>query len=180
VEWLERQFGAHVLWLPFQLHPEYPPEGIPRAELVARYGEGSQDRLRAWFKAEGLTYAPNPDVVPNTRSALELGEAARAEGLHRVFNDRLMDAYWVDGLDLTRREVLEPLAREVGVTNDGIAGALDDHAYAAAVDALTQQAVQIGATGVPAFLMERRVLVMGAQPREVLADALEQARAPSG
>jgi predicted DsbA family dithiol-disulfide isomerase len=177
VEWLERRFGAHVLWLPFQLHPEYPPEGIPRADLIARYGKASQDRLREWFEAEGLAYAPNPDVVPNTRSALELGEAARAEGLHRAFNDRLMDAYWVDGLDLTRREVLEPLAREVGVSDEGVSRALDDHAHAASVDSLTRQAVQIGATGVPAFLMERRLLVMGAQPREVLAQALEQARA---
>jgi predicted DsbA family dithiol-disulfide isomerase len=176
VEWLKRRFGAHVLWLPFQLHPEYPPEGIPRAELIARYGQASQDRLRKWFESEGLTYAPNPDVVPNTRSALELAEAARAEGLHRAFNDRLMDAYWADGLDLTLREVLEPLASEVGVSDEGISRALDDHAYAATVDSLTQQAVQIGATGVPAFLMERRLLVMGAQPREVLAQALEQAR----
>ena len=29
----------HVEWLAFDLHPEYPPEGIPRADLVARYGE---------------------------------------------------------------------------------------------------------------------------------------------
>jgi predicted DsbA family dithiol-disulfide isomerase len=25
--WLERQFGAEIEWRPFQLHPEYPPEG---------------------------------------------------------------------------------------------------------------------------------------------------------
>ena len=27
-------------WLPFELHPEYPPEGLPREHLLARYGPG--------------------------------------------------------------------------------------------------------------------------------------------
>ena len=27
--WLERRFGAAIEWLPFDLHPEYPREGIP-------------------------------------------------------------------------------------------------------------------------------------------------------
>ena len=43
--WMERQFGARITWLPFHLHPEYPPEGITRAELDARYGERSHDRI---------------------------------------------------------------------------------------------------------------------------------------
>ena len=74
---MERQFGARVTWLPFDLHPEYPPEGIPRAELDARYGQSSRDRIRAMFEEEGLVYAPPPDVVSSTRLALELGEGAR-------------------------------------------------------------------------------------------------------
>ena len=83
--------------LPFHLHPEYPPEGITRAELEARYGPRSQDRIREWFADEGLVYAPPPDVVSNTRLALELGEGAREEGLHRAYHDRVMDAYWAEG-----------------------------------------------------------------------------------
>ena len=38
-EWLRREAGAEVEWLPFDLHPEYPAQGIPRADLLARYGE---------------------------------------------------------------------------------------------------------------------------------------------
>jgi predicted DsbA family dithiol-disulfide isomerase len=174
--WLERQFGARVTWLPFDLHPEYPPDGIPRAQLVARYGEGYDARTRELFAAEGLVYAPPPDVVPNTRLALELGEQARAEDLHRPYHDRVMDAYWAESADISQRPVLEELARAVGLSEEGIAQALDERPWASAVDTSTARARRAGATGVPAFVIDWRVLVVGAQPRELLAQAIAQAR----
>jgi predicted DsbA family dithiol-disulfide isomerase len=178
--WMERQFGARVTWLPFHLHPEYPPEGITRAELDARYGPRSQDRIRQWFEDEGLVYAPPPEVVSNTRLALELGEGAREEGLHRAYHDRVMDAYWAEGIDLSERSALEELARGVGMSAGGIARALDDRAWAPVVDSSTARAQAAGATGVPAFVIDWRVLVVGAQPREVLAQAIAQARETAG
>jgi predicted DsbA family dithiol-disulfide isomerase len=174
--WLERQFGARVSWLPFDLHPEYPPEGIPRADLIARYGEGYDARTRELFAAEDLAYAPPPDVVSNTRLALELGEGARAEGLHGPYHDRAMDAYWAEGVDLSQRSDLESLARDVGVSDEAISQALDERIWARAVDTSTARAQGVGATGVPAFVIDWRVLVVGAQPRELLAQAVEQAR----
>jgi predicted DsbA family dithiol-disulfide isomerase len=178
--WLERQFGARVTWLPFDLHPEYPPQGIPRSELDARYPQSSRDRIREWFAAEGLAYAPPPDVVSNTRLALELGEGARAEGVHRAYHGRAMDAYWADGVDLAQRSALEEIARAAGMSDDGISRALDDRAWSPVVDASTARAQSAGATGVPAFVIDWRVLVVGAQPREILAQAVEQARAAAG
>ena len=71
-------------------------------QLLARYGEGYEARTREMFAAEGLAYAPPPDVVSNTRLALELGEQARAEGLHRAYHDRVMDAYWAESADLSQ------------------------------------------------------------------------------
>jgi predicted DsbA family dithiol-disulfide isomerase len=174
--WLERQFGARLSWLPFDLHPEYPPDGIPRAELVARYGEGYDQRTREMFAAEDLVYAPPPDVVPNTRLALELGEGARAEGVHRAYHDRVMDAYWAEGVDLSQPAALEQLAREAGVSETGIEQALGDRIWARAVDESTRRAQAAGATGVPAFVIDRRLLVVGAQPRELLAEAVARAR----
>jgi predicted DsbA family dithiol-disulfide isomerase len=87
-----------------------------------------------------------------------------------------MDAYWAEGRDLSLRPVLEELARGVGMSDEGIARALDDRAWAPVVDASTARAQSAGVTGVPAFVVDWRVLVMGAQPREVLAQAIAQAR----
>ena len=147
--WLERQFGARLDWLPFDLHPEYPPQGIPRAELVTRYGEGYDARTREMFAAEGLTYSPPPDVVSNTRLALELGEAARAEGLHRAYHDRLMDAYWAEGVDLSQRPRSSRSRRASASRTRQSRKRSTIACGRSAVDHSTARAQAAGATGVP-------------------------------
>ena len=52
-------------------------------------------------------------------------------------------------------------------------------AYRDRVLGSTAQAVSIGVTGVPGFLLDRRLLVLGAQPRDVLERAFEQLDATS-
>jgi predicted DsbA family dithiol-disulfide isomerase len=94
-----------VTWLPFDLHPEYPPAGLPRAELIARYGGSMNERLRDRFAEEGLEYNPNPDVIPNSFDALRLTELARDLGRHEEIHDRFMDAYWRDAVDLGIEEL---------------------------------------------------------------------------
>ena len=116
-----------------------------------------------------------------TRASRSSSARARArEGLHRAYHDRAMDAYWAEGVDLSQRSALEQLAREVGVSEHGIGQALDDRIWARAVDESTRRAQAAGATGVPAFVIDRRLLVIGAQPRELLAEAVAQARARAG
>jgi predicted DsbA family dithiol-disulfide isomerase len=163
-----------VTWLPFDLHPEYPPEGLPRERLLARYGEAGIARTRAMFEANGLDYNPHPDVVPNTRTALRLTELARDRGLHEPFHDRLMDAYWAEAQDIGDPEVLRSLAAEVGLEQEEVERVLGSDEHLDRVTASTYQAASIGITGIPAFLIDRRLLVLGAQPREVFERAFAQ------
>jgi predicted DsbA family dithiol-disulfide isomerase len=163
-----------VIWLPFDLHPEYPPEGIPREQLHARYGGAFHDRLRSRFAEEGLAYNPPPEVVPNTKRALRLTELARERGLHAAVHDRLMDAYWAEGRNIGDPDELRGLAVEAGLGAAEVDEVLDGDGYRERVHGLTAQAVSIGITGVPGFLLDRRVLVLGAQPREVFERAFEQ------
>jgi predicted DsbA family dithiol-disulfide isomerase len=163
------RFGAEIMWLAFDLHPEYPPEGIPRAELTARYGEDMHDRMRARFEQDGLVYNPPPLVVPNTRLAQQLTELARARGLGVEMHDRLMDAYWAEAVDIGKADELRRLAAEVGIEDPETAW--DDPIYLERVLASSAQAHSIGVTGVPGFVLDRRLLVLGAQPREVFEQA---------
>ena len=163
-----------MTWLPFDLHPEYPAEGIPREQLRARYGDAFHDRLRARFAEEGLAYNPPPEVVPNTMRALRVTELARERGLHGAVHDRLMKAYWAEARDIGDPGVLRDLAVEVGLDVAEVDEVLADDAYRDRVLGLTAQAVSIGITGVPGFLLDRRLLVLGAQPQEVFERAFEQ------
>jgi predicted DsbA family dithiol-disulfide isomerase len=161
-----------VTWLPFELHPEYPPAGLPRAELIARYGDSFHDRLRDRFAEEGLEYNPNPDVIPNSFDALRLTELARELGRHAEIHDRLMDAYWREGVDLGDRDELRRLLHDLPVDDVERVLATDEHADT--VRASTNRAVSIGVTGVPAFVIDGKLLVPGAQPREVFEQAFAQ------
>ena len=163
-----------MTWFPFDLHPEYPPEGISREQLHARYGTSFHDRLRERFAEEGLAYNPPPDVVPNTMQALRVTELARERGLHAAVHDRLMDAYWAEARNIGDPDELRALAVEAGLDADDVDDVLAGDAYRDRVVGLTQQAVSIGITGVPGFLLDRRLLVLGAQPREVFERAFEQ------
>jgi predicted DsbA family dithiol-disulfide isomerase len=161
--------------LPFSLHPEYPPEGIARAVLYEKYGgDAHRHRLEAMFASRDLPYVVHPEVVSNTQNALRVGELARDRGLHRAFHDRVMEALWAEGEDVGPPEVLRRLAVEAGLDGDEVDEVIATGAYGDRVQQSTQQAVQIGSNAVPAFLLGRKLLVLGAQPEAVLEQALAQ------
>ena len=160
-------------WLPFDLHPEYPPDGIPRAELHARYGEETIDRTRQVVEASGRAYNP-PDVVPNSRKALELTELARDCGLHEPVHDRLMHAYWSEGANIGDEETLLDLVAAVGLERAEAEETLAAGHYAERVDDSTREAQLHGIHAIPAFVLDRRLLLLGAQPYEVFEGAFAQ------
>jgi predicted DsbA family dithiol-disulfide isomerase len=161
-----------VTWLPFDLHPEYPPGGLPRAELIARYGGSMNERLRDRFTEEGLDYNPNPDVIPNSFDALRLTELARDLGRHDEIHNRLMDAYWRDAVDLGNRDELRRLLHDLPA--DDVERVLTSDEYRDRVHASTVQAQSAGINGIPAWVIDGKLLVPGAQPREVFEQAFEQ------
>ena len=163
-----------MTWLPFDLHPEYPEDGIPREQLHARYGSDFHSRLRERFAEEGLAYNPPPDVVPNTMRALRVTELARDHGLHEAVHDRLMKAYWEEARNIGDAEELRALAGEAGLDGPQVDEVLAGDAYRVRVRSATAQAQSIGITGIPAFLLDRRLLVLGAQPRDVFRRAFAE------
>ena len=171
--WLEREHGASVEWLPFDLHPEYPPEGIPRAALEERYGPQIHERTREAVEAAGLEYGP-PERIPRSLKALALAELARDRGLHGALHDRIMRAYWSEGRDIGDAGVLAELAVETGLEEDEALAAFEDEGYLRRVAGSTRAAQEHGVNAVPAFVLDDRLLVLGAQPYETFEHALEQ------
>jgi predicted DsbA family dithiol-disulfide isomerase len=172
-EWMQERYDARVTWLPFDLHPEYPPEGRPRSDLRRRYGEGVDDHMRAVFERNGLVFNP-PEVTPNSRTALRVTELARDHGVHEALHDRLMDATWRDGESVGDHDVLRAHAAAVGLPSEDVERVLAGDDYAERVAASTAQAASIGINGIPGFVLDDRLLVLGAQPREAFEQAFAQ------
>ena len=109
-----------------------------------------------------------------------MSELARGQGLHETFHDRLMDAYWAEATNIGDPDELRRLAAEVGLERDDVELVIADaDAYLGAVQGSTAQAQSIGIDAIPAFLLDRRLIVLGAQPLESFRSAFAQLAAVS-
>lgn len=112
------------------------------------------------------------DWVSNSRKALEASEFAREQGMFDALHRAIFHAYFAEGRDIGKRDVLLELAREVGLDDAGLREALEDGRYRERIDSDYLLAQQIGFTGVPAFILGNRAIV-GAQPYSVFEQVME-------
>ena len=126
------------------------------------------------FEAAGLPHAERLEKVPNSRRALMLGELARDRDRFGELHRRLFDAYWARGRDIGDDQVLVEEGTAAGLDRDEIVEALGNPEYLERVQAETRQALELGASGVPAWVIDERLLIPGAQPHELFARVLDR------
>jgi predicted DsbA family dithiol-disulfide isomerase len=172
-----------VTWHSFELDPQAPRErGLPAAEhLAAKYGIGveqaraSQARLTELGAEVSLTYDFDGTRGGNTFDAHRAIHLAASHGLQGAATERLMRGYFAEGEPIGDPEAVVRIVAEVGVDAEEARAALAGAANAAAVRADEELARRLGITGVPFFVLGRRYGVSGAQPPELLLQALERA-----
>jgi predicted DsbA family dithiol-disulfide isomerase len=89
-------------------------------------------------------------------------------------HQRLFDSYWARGRDIGDERVLIEEGTGAGLDEGEIVDALRDERYLQRIEEQTRAAIELGAGGVPAWVIDRRVLVPGAQPHQVFAQVLER------
>lgn len=173
-----------VRWHPFQLNPDFPPDGMARADYLRRkFGTPDPgaiyERVTAAARAVGLA----PDFTriarqPNTLRAHALIAAAGACGdaQQERMVETLFEAYFLEGADLTSDAMLAALGRRAGLSEAQVAEVLEGDAAAAEAGRADAQARSLGVSGVPLFVIDGRLGVSGAQGAEALCAAFEQAR----
>ena len=174
---------VEVVWRSFQLDSSVP-EGETHPTLpalAAKYGAGIE-QMRANMAHveqvaadEGLEYHLTDGVSGNTLLAHELLHLAAEHGKRNELKERLLHAYFEEGRSVFDVDSLVPLAVEVGLDEDEVRAALTDRRFLAAVRQDGATAQQLGATGVPFFVVDRKYGAAGAQPAELLLQLLERA-----
>ena len=89
--------------------------------------------------------------------------------------ERLLFATFTEGHPIGDRDMLVKLAADVGVAESDARRVLDGDEFGREVREEEAEAMEMGATGVPFFLFDRRFAVSGAQPPETLLHVLERA-----
>lgn len=151
---MRKEFSLPVKWVPWEIHPEYPPEGIhmPWRGL---------DKLRAMGEPVGLSFT-DLDFSPNTRLALQVVEYAQARGAADDVVHRLFMAYFAQGKDLSKKSVLLETAQEAGLAVDEVASVLDRNAFLEALQEHDRTAEEeLHLEVVPSFVRDGKVLLKG-------------------
>jgi predicted DsbA family dithiol-disulfide isomerase len=176
----ERPEAIEVVWHPFQLNPDLPPQGIDRQEYVQRkFGARSEDvydRVSAAGRTVGLEFAfQNIVRQPNTAAAHQLIALAREHGRQDEVVESLFRGYFLEGVDLTSPENLVSLAQRAGLAPEAVRAGLADDAQRQQVLDEDSEARALGVSGVPFFIFAQRIAVSGAQEPETLVRALGRA-----
>ncbi|HEX3630758.1 MAG TPA: DsbA family protein [Candidatus Dormibacteraeota bacterium] len=178
VERLEREYDVAIDWVPFELHPEIPPEGRPRdAVLPAQYRARVEEGLKRLAAQSGLTLT-NHERLINSRPALQAAEFAREAGRFEPMHRELFIAYWHDGRDISDMSVLREVAGRAGVDGDAMEAAVSADRFGDYLDARRQEAQELMIDGIPAHVIADRYLVMGAQPYETFERVMARLDVP--
>lgn len=177
-----------VRYRSFELDPTMPAtvEGPYVARLASKYrtttaqAQAMIDRMTSQAAAEGLSFDFAAARPGNTFDAHRLLHLAADRGVQDRLKARLLTGYLAEGAAIGTADGLRALATDGGLDGADVDAVLAGDRYGDAVRADERQARAYGITGVPFFVFDRRVGVAGAQPPEVLQQALAKVRREAG
>lgn len=177
-------FAIAAHWRPFFLNPDTPPAGEPYLPFLERkFGSRAAvdqlfARIRSAGREYGLDYAfENIRLRANTLDAHRLIRWAQEHGDATALVERLFVAQFANGEHVGDRAVLAAAAGECGYDAAAARAWLDSDGGREAVIADERAARQLGVNSVPTFIVDRRIVVVGAEVPATLAAAMQDALA---
>ena len=178
---LRPHYEPRVVWRPFELNPDLPWEGVDRAGyLAAKIGDAArvaalEHTLRLQGEAVGLHFRFDLiDKMPNTRRSHLLIAHGGRQGLQAQIKERIMRAYFQEGVDIGDIEELVRIATEVGLHERDARAALVLRLGQDGVVAAERHAAVIGISGVPTYIFNGQYTISGAQEASILAPIFDQ------
>jgi predicted DsbA family dithiol-disulfide isomerase len=182
---LGQEINPRIVWRPFQLNPDMPLEGMNR-QIYRTRKFGSWERsvpmdaeLAATGKSLGIDF--NYDKVlmtPNTFAAHRLFWWAEQRNHQDPLVEALFSAYFAEGRDVGRHDVLAEIASEVGLPPAEARAFLDSDAGQNEVREEELKGLKLGLQGVPFFVLNGVPAFSGAQMPHVFLEVFQQALAP--
>ncbi len=177
-------FGGpvRVRWLPFQLNPAMPKEGVSRREYrTKKFGswERSQEldaRVVAVGEAEGIQFAfDRIERTPNTLDAHRLIGLAEKKEVQESVVEALFRAYFTEGRDISDRQTLLDVAAGAGLDRHEAEAVLNSDDGLEAIQNADALARRLRVDGVPFFIVNGKVTLSGAQQPAAFLEAFGRA-----
>jgi predicted DsbA family dithiol-disulfide isomerase len=169
---------VQVHWLPFQLNPAMPKEGISRREYrIKKFGSWERSleldaRVIAVGKEDGIEFAfDHIERTPNTVDAHRLISFANKEGVQNAVVEALFRAYFTEGRDLSKVPTLLDVVAEAGLNRLKAEAVLDGDEGMEELKEAEGLSRRHRVDGVPFFIVNDQITVAGAQQPENFLEA---------
>ena len=181
IESLPAGINAQVRWLPFELNPDMPIEGMNRRTYRSRkFGSwerslsmDAQTVLAGRDDGVAFDYAAI-ERTPNTLLTHRLSWFAQREARQGAFVEAALRGYFALGRNIGSKDILAEIASEIGLDREVVAAFLNSDEGAEAVLVLERTARERAVQGVPHFDIAGTVMV-GAQRADVIRQAIIEA-----
>ncbi len=171
-----RDTDVEIVWRAFELRPAPVPPLDPRGEYLTRVW---RDAVYPMAERLGIPMRL-PPVQPRSRRAHEAAKWADTQGRFDDYNAALFRAFFERGEDIGDVEVLINLAAELKLDTASLRLSLERCEHEAQVTSDERAAEELGVTGVPAFIADRRAVLFGIQTAAALAELVARVRRVKG
>jgi len=179
---LAPEYEFSIEWHAFELNPDHSGEGEPILPALARkYGKSeeearaTQDQMMTIAKGLGINFEKLQErLTCNTFDAHRLVKWAGEQGQQTGLKQALFEAYFGKGYNVSSHEVLLQCVEALGLDSAKAKEVLDSDQYARAVREDEAEYHKAGVTAVPAFIINNKYLIAGAQEPDVLVQALQE------
>ncbi|HEX3089562.1 MAG TPA: DsbA family oxidoreductase [Ilumatobacteraceae bacterium] len=178
---LDDEIEVDIVFRPYQLDPTASPgKAGPVIDAYAKKFGGYEraqeiiDHVTAVAAESGLEFHMDRALRANTLLAHRVLWLAESSGHQIAMKERLLQAYFMDGLDVGDPDVLATLAAEVGLDSDRVRDFLDSDEGLAEVREELRSAAEMEITAVPTFVFDGKWMVPGAQDPDTFVQVLRR------
>lgn len=176
---LADEIDVTIVFRPYQLDPTASPgKAGPVIDTYAKKFGGYErahqiiDHVTSIAAESGIHFRMDRALRANTLLAHRLLWLAEATGKQVALKERLLQAYFIDGLDVGDPEVLATCAADVGLDHDRVLSFLESDDGLVEVRHELQRALEMETTAVPTFVFDDRWMVPGAQDPSTFVEVL--------
>jgi predicted DsbA family dithiol-disulfide isomerase len=163
---LKQEFSIVAEWLPFEIHPDTPPEGVLWKDYFPGMNpEAFFRQLDERGRKMGVRFGAQP-LMSNSRMAMQGGEFAKEHGRYDAYHEGIFRAFFTDGRDIGNQKVILDLAERVGLDAVALRAALEDGTYMPRLRETSRKARMSGFSAAPTFVVAGYGSISGAQPAD--------------
>ncbi len=176
----ERNVEIH--WHPFELNPQMPSEGMDRKQYRSlKFGSWAKSlqldgQVTEAAAGEGLEFHfDRMTRTPNTARAHRLVAFARQHGTENAVAEALFHTYFSEGRDVGDIAVVRDVAMSAGLDDLQAVAYIESYEGIEELKEAESQSRSLEIQGVPFFVLNGTRTISGAQPPDIIANAIREA-----